>query len=554
MRMKIFALLFLGIFGGIFLIGIASATTCCERTTSNAWCQTVDDASQCQGSPYESVSALCEATSYCKLGTCIIQNQGICMPNTPRRSCESSGGTWSTQPKSELPQCNLGCCVIGDQAALVTEIACNRMAVLYGVSQTFMPNINEELACLASASPESKGACVYTKEFSRTCELTTKKDCNDKKKSSTLANVEFHQGYLCSAPEFQTNCLKTQSTKCEKDDVYFVDSCGNLANIYDANKADDDEYWRTIQEPTCGDGAGNKNSPTCGNCGYLSGSMCRQKEVGETVSFGENICKDLDCKDYRQQYSGGVNGLATAAKYPRHGESWCATDNTGAGTPESPGASFFRLMCYNGEVINEQCDATREKICLQAEDETSKYWTGNCRVNRWRDCWQQKTEDDCADTNLRDCHWEAGYSFSENGIINGGGSCVPDYAPGFDTNGNEQVTGGESCGAANSVCLVKVKRGLLASAFGAKWECDEGLFGLDKEANNCSCLDPSLVNAWGDLSPDKMDGYDNVVGRYTWKEGRNNICNKIGDCGNKVNYIGKSGYPQTDIKVETISE
>ncbi len=548
---------------GIFLIGVASAITCCERlrgvNNDGAWCQNVEDKSLCADSPFESVSAYCESTSYCKLGTCILQQDGVCMQNTPRKSCENRGGFWSESKRSELSQCQLGCCVIGDQAALVTEIACNKMSILYGgIQTTYLSNIDDEVTCLSNANPGAKGACVFSRENVRTCELTTKKDCQDRQKSAGALSIEFHEGFLCSAPEFQTNCFKTRSTRCDGDDVYFIDSCGNLANIYDSSRIDEDDYWTKIQESTCSDSAGNKNSPTCGDCNYLSGSMCREKETGESVNAGNYICKDLDCKDYRGRYSGSSSGLATAANFPKHGESWCTTDNTRSGTSSSPGASFFRLMCYNGEVTVEQCDPTRQKICSQAKDSTSGYWTGNCLVNRWQDCWQQKTNDDCSNTDLRDCHWVGGYSITDSGIQDGEGICVPNYAPGFDVNGNLEVTGGETCGAASSICYVQVQRGWingLINPDGTKWGCDEGgipilqdiplinLIPGVKGENNCECLGSGLSSVWNQYGG---KDYGN-----SWKEARQNICSQLGDCGNKVNFIGNQGYPQTDIQVIT---
>ena len=559
MRMKTISFLVLG----IFLIGIVSAITCCERlagTNNNgAWCQNVEDKTLCATSPFESVSAYCESTSYCKLGTCILQSDGICMQNTPRKSCEERGGFWSESAKSSLSQCQLGCCIIGDQAALITEIACNKMSVLYGgVQSTFLGNIDDEITCLANANPTAMGACVFTKENVRSCELTTKKDCTDRQKSSASLNIEFHEGFLCSAPEFQTNCFKTQTTRCEGDDVYFVDSCGNLANIYDSAKVNDDDYWTKIQDPTCSSGIlGNKNSASCGNCNYLSGSMCREKQTGDAVVggtlIGNYICKNLDCADYRGQYSGSSTGKATANNYPKHGETWCSTDNTGTGTPNSPGASSFRLMCYNGEVSVEQCDPTRQKICSEAEDSISGYFTGNCKVNRWQDCAAQTESGACEDGDFRDCHWIDGYEITENGIQKGNGICVPNFAPGFDVNGNAQVTGGESCATANSICYVTVQRGWLNALFNpdeVKWGCKEGgiiewiggLFGEDTE-NNCDCLGNDLSKIWKEYSG-KNYGND-------WKNARENVCRQIGDCGEKVNFIGKAGYPQTSIQVIT---
>ncbi len=71
-----------------------------------------------------------------------------------------------------------------------------------------------------------------------------------------------------------------------------------MANIYDSSKVNNENYWTYIQESTCDDGEGNKNSPSCGQCNYLSGTMCKEKGKEKTVDFGNYLCKDLDCSNY----------------------------------------------------------------------------------------------------------------------------------------------------------------------------------------------------------------------------------------------------------------
>jgi hypothetical protein len=115
------------------------------------------------------------------------------------------------------------------------------------------------------------------------------------------------------------------------------------------------------------------------------------------------------------------------------------------------------------------------------------------------------------------------------------------------------VTGGEICKAANSVCTVLVERGYLTSLLDSKapYVCAKGIGGIDTKKNNCSCLDPSLTSVWPQLLDKEADVYDGVNGHYDWKEARQNICRQLGDCGDKVNFIGNSGYPQSDIQVIT---
>jgi hypothetical protein len=544
-RIKVSILIILG----ILLIGIVSAaTTCCERTRQGAWCQNVDSATLCDRTSinpatqqtFRVVASFCEATSYCKPGTCINGQEGTCMPNTPQIVCEANGGVWSEQQKGEISQCQLGCCLVGEQAAFTTQITCSRMSALYGLSITYVPSINDELSCLASASPSTKGACTYTKDYLKTCVMETKKECQDRAKNSALSEVEFHNGLLCTAGTLGANCIKTKNTQCDdKDDVRFVDSCGNLANIYDSSRTDTD-YWTYIEDTVkCGDGKGNKDSATCGDCDYLSGSMCKKKSVGQSVTAGDYVCKNLDCKGYSGQ---GFDGITN---YPRHGETWCATDSK-ISDVNVPGATYFRLMCYNSEVTNYECEKTRQQVCAETVVDTgTNFRTANCKVNKWQDCTSQNNSKDCLDVNERDCSWTTmqGYYFYTEanvrslrnekdywrGVIassseEAAGMCVPKYQPGFSRDGDIETTT-TSCGMANSVCYVKMVKGLLT---GGKWVCDD----------NCSCIE------------DKNDKKDNGV---TWASGMNTICVKMGDCGVKTNYAGGNGkYTIKDLV--TVSE
>jgi hypothetical protein len=499
----------------IFLIGIASAATiCCEKTTgaNPAWCQNVDSQSKCN-SNYNSISAFCESTSFCKMGTCINQREGTCMPDT-EKACTSTGGTWSDNSSDNLQQCQLGCCLIGDQAAFVTQTSCNRMSDRYGLKINWQSNIKDELTCLASANPQTKGACVYTdsKTGTRTCNLNTKAECQDMAK--TLTDVNFHSGYLCTAPDLGTVCEKSTQTTCSGEDVYYTDTCGNLANIYDSSRYDDPDYWKTIQTPTCtvSSNPGNKDSTTCGACDYYSGSMCTERKVGDPQPVsGNHFCKNLDCT---YTYKG-------VTKTYKHGESWCAYDNPdGTIFDNVPGSSDFRMICYNGEVTKEQCDPFRQKICNETTQNGVKI--SGCVVNLWLSCYAQNNSKDCQNQDVRHCMWfpaseNDGFYFSSKGGLSndsGGthpsGLCLPEYSPGllfWDDQGKygNIVAANTICPAASAYCGVKYS--------------DSVVFGKHHCYENCSCVDSNGA----------------------WQQSLNKICSAMGDCGVKVNYLGKNG-------------
>lgn len=558
--------LILGLFVlGIFLIGIVSASTfCCEKTKQGAWCQNVNAESECDitsinpvtNEPFKSTNAFCESTDFCKPIICIDNIEGTCIPS-PKSVCLGNGGAPSEQPRSEIEQCQLGCCLIGDQAAFVTQTSCNRMSTNYGLTIDWRGNINDEISCLISASPKEKGACVYTKNYVKTCEITTKETCqNERATNSVYSNVEFHGGYLCTAQaELGTNCAPTGRTVCDdKNDVRFVDSCNQPANIYDYDYSPTNpgknanyltDYWTTIKTPICGDSAGNKDSATCGDCDYLSGSMCKQKKAGDSVSSGDYLCKNLDCVNYKGEGFTGNKAGTAGIDYPKHEETWCTTDNITAGSNitsgYTPGTTFFRKICYDGEVTVEECgspDSTRQEVCNEAVA-SNGFRSASCKVNIWGNCYSQNSSADCLDINLRDCNWLQwnGYYFTTDDLgtylknVTGGasnevGMCVPMFPPGFERDESQNVIGGTSCALANSICYVRMTRG----AFGGEWKC--GTNAIDGWYNNCSCIN----NA--------NDNYDSGA---TWASQMNGICTQMGDCGVKHNFLDKAGYTYSDV-------
>ena len=505
----------------VFLVNFVPAEEpnyCCEKTTSGAWCQNAP-INECN-SGFRKVPTSCEATAYCKLGTCINSQEGTCMENTPQKVCDDNNGVWENGEPDEIPQCGLGCCLIGDQAAYVTQTRCKRLASVYGLEIDYRTDINSETACIASISSEVKGACVFEKEFEKTCKFISKRECQ------AMSETEFHEGFLCSDEKLGTNCGPSEKTTCVegRDEVYFEDTCGNLANIYDASRQSDKSYWSKVlgKDETCGFGEGNKKSATCGNCNYFLGSTCKAYKRGENVkpNYGDYICKDLDC-----EYN-GVN-------YD-HGETWCAgadgvSEISVSGTSVSssgedlPGGRYSRMVCYNGEVSVESCADFRNEVCI--ESSVNDFSTAACRVNKWQHCTSQNEKIDCENEDRRDCKWVTGNSImkdsdgrgyivkdgklSARDVDDDGGveegeeaTCLPRYAPGF--NFWEDGDSEEICSSADKKCTIVYEKGLLSGK-----KCEE----------NCDCEDEEA-----------------------WENKMNDICIALGDCGIKKNYLGEWGY------------
>ncbi len=462
----------------LYAVSAATADYCCEKTTYGAWCQNAPK-EKCN-EKFRSAPTSCDATSYCKEGCCYDSIEGLCMENTPQKVCDDNKGSWHDSAECDIPQCTLGCCVLDNQAAFVSLTRCKKLSSFYGVETDFRTGVASEVECIGIAQSRDMGACVYeSPDYIRTCKFTTREDCKQiASAGSNMTESEFYKDYLCSAEELATECGPSRETTCVdgKEEVYFKDTCGNPANIYDASKADDAEYWKKIikKGDSCGYGNSNANSKACGNCNYFLGSLCKDAKRGAEAQYGNKICTDLNC----YQTSDG--------KDHRHGESWCSYDgNTGNGS-DPVGSRHIRHICIAGEEIVEPCADYRQKVCIQTETDTGNgiFIEANCIVNRWQDCVQQATQEACLNTDKRDCYWI--------------GQCVPNVPPGlkfWESGDSEGV-----CSSGYAQCTVYYEKGLFS----------------DKEpVKNEECLEED------------------------WASSKNDICVALGDCGAYVNWAGK---------------
>ena len=547
-------------FGIILLISIlflnivyAETSYCCERLKNDGpWCQSAAAGECATGinpfteALYKNIATSCESTSYCKLGTCVNSLQGSCLPNTPQIVCNKEGGIWKSADIEDLPECQLGCCLLGNQAAFTTLTECNKLTSESGLIINYRSDIQTELECIASITSDEIGACVFERDYQKTCMMISQTECNQIKLSTydgeedvgnvNEETVKFHRGFLCSASELGANCGPRGGTNCIDEKVYFMDTCGNPANVYDYSKLNDNNYWTYIQEPSCDNGEGNKNSKTCGACDYFSGSICKgYSQVGSTrPTYGTNICASLDCTYNGKKYL--------------HGETWCG-DNSKVGLvgKNLPGSRYFRMICYSGEVSIEPCSEFRSKICV--ESEINSFSTAECAPNLWQDCANTSLKEDCLDTYARNCKWISGYSIlkimdAEGNIKDLGrdeknvsGSCVPKYSPGFDFWAGEGY-GPELCSLGSSVCTAEYEIGIFASK--KKLEKEDWDYRISKCVKNCYCLP-------GYKSGNAKDKYENnkpssdPKSYDAWISMMDNICTSLGDCGNKKNYLGFFG-------------
>ena len=485
------------------------ADYCCEKTDYGAWCMNAPEENCGEG--YKKAPTSCDATSYCREGCCYESQEGLCMENTPQRVCDDREGSWVDSAECDIPQCELGCCVLDSQAAFVTLTRCKRLSGFYGLETDFRLGINSEVECIAVTQLKDRGACVFEEEYTRTCKFTTREDCEQIRSTGNLTEPDFYKNYLCSADELATNCGPTTDTVCVpgKDEVYFIDTCGNPANIYDSSKTYDKDasYWKEVvgKAESCDFGDDNADDSSCGNCDYYLGSICKKSKLGNRATYGDYICEDLNCYD-------------TSVGDKKHGESWCSYDGkTGEGV-DSVGSRHYRHFCVAGEEIVEACADFRNEICIEGETETSVgvFQESACRVNRWKDCVEQKEKEDCENIARRDCFMMEGVPL----VVSTGeepsgaeelveGACAPNVPPGFKFWEESETDG--ICNVASAGCTVTFEKGL----FGSK-KCEE----------NCECLEEE------------------------WAQKRNQVCTSTGDCGGYVNWQGKFTGDGYDWKVD----
>src|SRR3989338_11582367 len=137
---------------------VGEVFVCAEKTKSGAWCMDVPEDQVAPG--FRKAQTSCDSTSFCRVGTCVDSQKGQCRPNVPQRVCQDSNGVWMEGKPDSIPQCQVGCCLVGEQTAFVTQTGCKGIAADYGIGTEFRSDIKDFVQCLVLANPKTKGACV----------------------------------------------------------------------------------------------------------------------------------------------------------------------------------------------------------------------------------------------------------------------------------------------------------------------------------------------------------------------------------------------------------
>ncbi len=490
-------LLLLAVLGAVLIATSFASAVCCEKLKSNGlWCQPAANKEQCDSGYSFTNTKTCDEVPECH-GTCVNENTGECSENTRKAQCELSGGKWHEEPLDEIDQCKEGCCIMGEDAYFINPTECGYLFRKYDVQGLFDSSVTSRESCAEMRSNIKTGACVISTLSEKACTIETELDCSvnkiqelaEKLKNPSLnqdIKIKFYDGYLCTASINGvkiSDCATSENTECKNSKVYYKDTCGNFANIYDKDKYGDNaesvEYWTYIKSPykpedkVCPIVNILQGSSSCGNCDPTENTVCQSyKDAGlpqPAKNKGGYVCGDLSCKV-------DMNGDGTKETTKKHGESWCsvetATKNPGtfvitqdlesgeiakadrtalknASKYNIPGSRYYKSICAFGEVLVEECKDYRNSVCTEGKNENG-YSQATCVFNNWRTCPELETKTACEDATSF-CKWISGYRWdelivSESERKEKQGSCVPLVAPGFDfwkatTKGNAICSG-----------------------------------------------------------------------------------------------------------------
>jgi len=322
--------------------------------------------------------------SFIQANCCFDPSSGLCSENSEENSCVSENAEFYDSQCSVVDKCSKGCCYLGSSTKFVTLRTCELLTRSYGFEERF--ETISEAQCTLSEEAKEFGACILGGSYEQRCKYSIREEC---------PTGNFYSGVLCTSPELNTICKKTENTICysdngEKEDVHYLDSCGNPDALVE-------------------------------DCDYNSGTVCGK--VGRDYN-----CKNINCN----------NGK-------KNGDSWCVSED-----PNKVGSRYFKQYCLNGEISTEPCADFRMETCDTGSSESSG-GEAKCEINPWQDCLNAGNESE--DCNEDYCNFIKIGSEDKNSLIPtlGISGCVPKFAGGlpfWPTKGSAKLT----TDSAKSVC------------------------------------------------------------------------------------------------------
>jgi len=451
----------------------AENKVCCAETKDGQTCQNIAP-DKCKTDSQKSPNE-CKDTSFCGYGCCVSEDTGLCDIDSSKLTCENADGVWSDNLVCNIKECELGCCILGNQGIFTTEKNCEVESEDLGKDIDFRNDVKSQVECIYLTEKDDEGACVLEPESivetKKGCVFTTREDCVTK----TGGESNFYKNTYCSDPELNTSCESHSSINCAEnkagdyESVYWFDSCGNKEEVKEA-------------------------------CGLDFETNCGQYRPGidEESDEGDYVCRDMGCDV-------DVQG---EKRHYENGESWCEYEGVIGDGKDVVGSRHVRHICYLGEEKIEPCSDFRNQVCVGTKTELGNrtFSEAVCRVNHWRECYQYNSEKEggaeqkgmaekCAEN--PDCKIQGVHIDKFNFDM-----CVPNYPPGFDIKSDDSSKNGiDECSIASQKCtVIYVKRF-------SGWKCEV----------NCNCEKAIFTQQMNDLCINLGDcgGYVNYAGDYT---------------------------------------
>ncbi len=474
---------------------------CCLETKTGEYCKE-SYSSECLSGFNRGTS--CSSLNSCKKGCCYNDEKTIFNRNTFKYVCDKGVNRWIESPLCNLDIAKQGCCIVGSDVSFTTKGACEILtqnSPLRDGNQIEWIETSEQ-ACIAIQDFATLGACVLS---DKSCKMQTALECQK-------ISGDYHSNLLCTAPQLETICQKTQRTICDEETgrIFYLDSCGNKANIYDSVNYDNNDYWTKVFNVMESCVLSSLNPLTCGNCNRFDNTYCSNAvNDGLTPSQGIYYCKPQDCTYIPSEYT---NSEDSTPRTYKNGETWCIYESKIGEGKEVPGSTNYLAQCDQGEIKINPCGTfgIRNELCIQ--EESTDYLSGNtfskatCQPNPADTCYSfngGETEEEKED-NLEKCSNQPGciakdFLFSNNYSFS---FCVPEYPKGLDFSRNTGTT--NTCSFASSFI-------------------SEIPIYFVQEDGKCKCY----------------SNCEYLTKEFTEK--MHDFCISFGDCGFNVNLLGEEG-------------
>ncbi|MBM3247720.1 hypothetical protein FJZ17_04255, partial [Candidatus Pacearchaeota archaeon] len=150
-------------------------------------------------------------------GCCFDPSSGLCSLNADSAACLTNSGEFFFSPSCSESVCDRGCCLMGANSEFVTSRTCELNSRVYGFDYNWQ--LMDEASCMALRKGGQEGACLFGGNYEKNCKITTLDKCS---------SGNFYSGLSCTEPRLNTVCEATSKTYCYQENVWSLDSCGNV--------------------------------------------------------------------------------------------------------------------------------------------------------------------------------------------------------------------------------------------------------------------------------------------------------------------------------------